>query len=707
MGTKVKLNAWVIFATSCLISLGSSASTPNDLLFEEQWALNNTPTTNTPNGTCSSKPEITDSTYSCSERLNGSILDVDINAPEGWEILSQSPTLNSDVVIGLIDTGIDYLHPDLAQNVWLNPGEALGIDVDNNGVDDGCENNDDADLNNYIDDCHGISTLVPQFLDPGMTQLNPAAGDPMDNATGHGTNMAGVMLASSNNQTNGFHGGVAGVAGLNTNVKVATCAAADLVTDAHITIPGLAGLFGTHDAIVACINYFNALKDSGINIVAVNGSGGASEIANLVFAYSSIRTKYLLNTPQMDNAISELGVRNIPLVVAAGNNRWDIDENPAKAYFPAASEQNNIISVAALNSNGDIAEFSSYGRWSVDVVAPGQKILSTNPREVITGDASVSDYIVTDGSSQATALVSGLIGVLASYPQTSGLSPLQVKRLLISSGSALAGDAATKTVSGRLVRLAENNGKGALSCNNQVFQRRVLPRASSQHILPGETVTLAVERFNCHQAATDTYLQVSITNSGETIALYDDGTGADVWAGDGIYSAQWTIPSDYSNINLNFGLDSATGVDDIIEIITPIIIDNTDDNTDHQGTWWSTIYRPNFYGSNYRIAYTSNSERTYSWLPSIVRAGFYEVSIRAPSHQNFASNAAITVNSIDSNNSTPIATTLSMDQTTNGGTWISLGTYWYEAGEYELKISNAGADGTVAADAVKLEWLSY
>ena len=707
MGTKVKMNAWVIFIASCLISLGSTASTPNDLLFEEQWALKNTPTTSTPNGTCSSKPDIMDSTYTCSNRLNGSLLDVDVNAPEGWAILTQSPTLNSDVVIALIDTGIDYFHPDLLQNIWLNSGEALGTDLDNNGIDDGCENNDDADLNNYIDDCHGISTRVSQFLDPELTQLNPAAGNPMDNATGHGTNMAGVMLASGNNQENGFHGGVAGVAGLNANVKVVTCAAADMVTDAHITIPGLAGLFATHDAIIDCMNYFNALKDRGINIVAVNGSGGASAIANLVYLHSSIREKYLLNTPQMSSAISELNLRNISLVVAAGNNRWDMDAAPGKAYYPAAFEHDNIISVAALNANGDIAEFSSYGRWSVDVVAPGQKILSTNPRAEITGDASTSDYIVTDGSSQATALVSGLIGLLASYPQTSGLTPLQLKRLLISSGSSLTVDAAEKTASGRLVRLADSDGKGALSCNNQIFQRRVLPRANNQHLLPGETITLAVERFDCHQPATETYLQVIVTNSGEAIELYDDGIGVDALAGDGIYSAQWTIPSEYSNINLNFGLDSATGSDDFIEIVTPIIVDNTDSNTDRNGTWWSTIYRPNFFGSNYRIAYTSNSERTYSWLPTIVRTGFYEVFIRAPSHHNFASNAAITVHSTDSNTNTPIATTLAMDQTINGGTWISLGTYWYEPGTHELRISNAGANGTVAADAVKLEWVSY
>ena len=77
----------------------SMSATPNDLLYPSLWGLNDTS-------------------------------DNDINAPEAWDIQTGS----ADVVIGILDTGIDYNHSDLAANVWINPGEIAG-----NGIDDDSE----------------------------------------------------------------------------------------------------------------------------------------------------------------------------------------------------------------------------------------------------------------------------------------------------------------------------------------------------------------------------------------------------------------------------------------------------------------------------------------------------------------------------------------------------------------------------------------
>ena len=96
------------------------------LFFAAQWNLNNT-------GQWSSTP------------------DADIDAPEAWNITTGSP----DVLVAVIDTGVDYNHPDLVANMWTNPFETPGDGIDNDG-------------NGYVDDVHGIDTVAD-------------SGDPMDN----------------------------------------------------------------------------------------------------------------------------------------------------------------------------------------------------------------------------------------------------------------------------------------------------------------------------------------------------------------------------------------------------------------------------------------------------------------------------------------------------------------------------------------------
>src|SRR5262249_55885408 len=86
---------------------------PNDPDFDKLWGLNNTGQT-------------------------GGNVDADIDAPEAWDITTGS----HDTIVAVIDTGVDYTHPDLAANIWTNPGEIPG-----NGIDD--------DGNGYVDDIHG------------------------------------------------------------------------------------------------------------------------------------------------------------------------------------------------------------------------------------------------------------------------------------------------------------------------------------------------------------------------------------------------------------------------------------------------------------------------------------------------------------------------------------------------------------------------
>jgi len=148
-----------------LINQTSLNESPNDPFFIQQWALQNMGQT-------------------------GGKIDSDIDAVEAWDIEKG----NSDIVIAIIDSGIDYNHPDLADNVWINEDE-----IPDNDVDD--------DQNGYVDDYMGYD-----FTDSDNDPY------PLD-GNGHGTVMSGVAAAVTNNNV--------GIAGVAWNCKIMAVKIAD------------------------------------------------------------------------------------------------------------------------------------------------------------------------------------------------------------------------------------------------------------------------------------------------------------------------------------------------------------------------------------------------------------------------------------------------------------------------------------------------
>jgi len=236
-----------------------------------------------------------------------------INAPAAWNITTGS----SNAVVAVIDTGIDYTHPDLAANMFHNTADCNSDGIDNDG-------------NGYIDDCFGIDVANGD-------------SDPMDDHY-HGTHVAGTIGAVGNNAI--------GIVGVNWNVQLLACKFFDASGSA------------TTEGAIECLEYVKEMKDRGVNIVATNNSWGGDE-----------------NSQALYDAIDVQRQHGILLIAGAGNgNAFGIGQNnDSVPFYPCNYFLANIICVAATTSTDAKASFSNFGKHTVHVGAPGNNILSTLP----------------------------------------------------------------------------------------------------------------------------------------------------------------------------------------------------------------------------------------------------------------------------------------------------------------------------------------
>ena len=286
----------------------------------------------------------------------------DIGARNGW----QSAPSQKQMIVGVIDTGVDYTHEDLLPNMWRNPGEsgldANGVDRSSNGIDD--------DQNGYIDDVVGWDFVSndnkPFDLKGNIFQ----GGNP-----GHGTHCAGNVAARGNNGM--------GISGVAPNAKIMA-----------LRFIGEKGQGSTATAIQA-IKY---AVDNGAQITS-NSWGSEGEDPNYPEENQALR-----------DAVTYAQNANVLFIAAAGNGHSgrgynnDTDDRPA---YPASYKHDNIISVAAIDINDEFGGFSNWGVNSVDIAAPGVKVYST----VVGGD--YTDMVIPilkaswDGTSMAAPHVAG------------------------------------------------------------------------------------------------------------------------------------------------------------------------------------------------------------------------------------------------------------------------------------------------------------
>jgi len=291
----------------------------------------------------------------------------DIDALQGWQAVRDA----SNVVVAVIDQGVRYTHEDLADNVWVNEDEIPG-----NGIDD--------DGNGYVDDIHGINARFqgdqpwdPEYMDR-YSDPNPQDWAP------HGTHVAGTVGGRGDNGK-----GVIGVAPF---VKIM----------ALRWIPVQDFLYGWYPAAISdaieCIEY---AIENGAHIM--NNSwrdvDGYSQAL-----YDAIA---MARDPNGDGNTDD----GIIFVASAGNQSANTDHAP---QYPASFDLDNIVSVAATDSQDTLAGFSNYGAESVDLAAPGAYIWSTYFSPFSQVD---NEYMWLDGTSMAAPHVAGALALLkAQHP---------------------------------------------------------------------------------------------------------------------------------------------------------------------------------------------------------------------------------------------------------------------------------------------------
>lgn len=345
---------------------------PNDSSFTSLWGLHNT-------------------------GQSGGVIDADIDAPEAWDITTGS----SSIVVAVIDTGIDYNHPDLLDNIWTNPWEVA------NGVDD--------DGNGFIDDLHGWDFYNND-------------NNPLDD-NNHGTHCAGTIGGVGNNNL--------GVAGVNWDVSLMA-----------MKFLGASGN-GSDSGAISSLNYVAMMRERGVDVRATSNSyGGGGFNSSFRDAITANRDAGILfvaaagnnssNNDTVANYPSNYAVENVIAVAAttrsdglAGYSNFGVTQvdlgapgssilsttrnNTYSTFSGTSMATPHVAGVAALAWS--LVEDASY----VDI--RNAILASVDPIPALTGK------VATGGRLNAKATLDYLLNNLADPPSTYLAAPAAYESL--------------------------------------------------------------------------------------------------------------------------------------------------------------------------------------------------------------------------------------------------------------------------------------
>ncbi len=338
--------------------------------------------------------------------------DVDIDAPEAWDLLT-----TTSVVVAMLDTGIDIDHNDLHDNLWVNPGEIAG-----NGIDD--------DQNGYVDDIHGWD-----FVDnDSIVQDVPTEA--------HGTFSSGLLGAVGNNDYD----------------------AQDETRDATGSLWGvkimMLRMFATnHDMdeyeIISAYDYARA---KGVKIVN-NSWNYFTDLPNVADAIEDLQAYDMFfifsagNGPALD----------FDGGVDVDQTNWDPDPNvfTSTHLFPCKDRIDNLICVAAIAEGGTKPSFSNWGKAGVHMFAPGAGMFSTVYYQ-LDGQDAVSTTGFGAYRHHRTGAMSGDSGTSWAAPLVSGVAALtkalnpnfgwrQLRDAIVVSAQPIASDLASLTQTGNVL----------------------------------------------------------------------------------------------------------------------------------------------------------------------------------------------------------------------------------------------------------------
>lgn len=346
-----------------------------------------------------------------------------IKAQISWDERRESP----DIVIAIIDSGVQTNHPDLKDNIWVNQREIPG-------------NRKDDDGNGFIDDVNGWDFVNnstdpnPKFT-PGFTE----------DGVFHGTIVAGVAAASGNN--------AAGVAGVTWRAQIMPLKALD--------DQGTGNTF----RIIQAIDY------------AVNNGADIINLSFVGYGYSQ----------SLAEAIERAYRAGVIVVAAAGNEEsggygHSLDKLP---MYPAChdGDKNMVIGVASTDALDQKTNFSSYGSRCVDIAAPGVSVYSTvvyAPNQQIDGQPLDKYYDgYWSGTSVSVPMVSGALALI--MQQNPSLKRDEVIKVLLNNADDIARlnmDYLGQMGRGRL-NVASAINDASLQLSGQVNRILVAPASSS------------------------------------------------------------------------------------------------------------------------------------------------------------------------------------------------------------------------------------
>ena len=353
-----------------------------------------------------------------------------VNANTAWDLWRIHDLYPSDksVLLASVDSGVDYTHPDLENNIWINQGE-ISVDIFN-FIDTNLDNFiTSAELIDYLNDYNsdgdinlkdaiaagsplldGIDSDQNEFIDDiigwdasGNTSINAVTAIPDNNPFpdytsgdwSHGTHVAGILGATTNNSE--------GIASIAFDVKIIPVKGARVNDENNSS-----ALYDTYDGMLyAAKAGFYAGTFTIINCSWGSALGNSFTISN--FQNSVINV--------INNTYGAI------IVAAAGNGEWDEEneewsgEEEYAKFYPASFE--NVISVSPLDCEGNWGGWGSY-HPTVDIAAPGEQIMST----VIN-----NGYQAWSGSSMASPMVASSLGLLKIFHPY--LSNMELTTLLL------------------------------------------------------------------------------------------------------------------------------------------------------------------------------------------------------------------------------------------------------------------------------------